>query len=77
MSSQLVNAETTWAKLVEFEFERQRLLKLKEDAANSATNATTNFRRLSFRKKVCLALHFSISDCKVGPNLKFIGFCKW
>lgn len=52
VSSQLVNAETTLAKLVEFEFEKERLLRLKEDAANAAISATTNFNRLCFRKKV-------------------------
>jgi len=52
VSSQLVNAETTLAKLVEFESEKERLIKLKAVAASAAISATTNFNSLCFRKKV-------------------------
>jgi hypothetical protein len=40
VSSQLVNAESTFSKLIEFEIEKERLVKLQEEAA--ANNANTN-----------------------------------
>ena len=51
-----MNAEATLAMLTEFEFEKERLLKMKEEASSGASNAT-NFRRLCFRKKVRCVFH--------------------
>ena len=61
ISSQLVNSESTYSKLLEFEAERERLIKLKEEAALSAAAAhsadannasNTSTKRQYFRKKV-------------------------
>ncbi len=55
-----MNAESTFSKLLEFEYEMERLGKLQEEAALAAaaavasadSNANTNTKRQYFRKKV-------------------------
>ena len=52
ISCRLVNAEATFAKLVEFEVENARLNRLKAEAAMAINNATSSIKRQYLRKKV-------------------------